>query len=343
MVVLALIAGCDWAAADGPWNDPDPDPSPVADARVSGRVCTPSGLHDAPGLAIELVDAADTIVGSTSTDPWGGWTVQLPPGRYTLEVGAGGNFRAFGVAILDGDSSVEAGDLCLERGTPQALLFRSVETEGTDLLDQRLAGLGLDHVHDGPSDSAGAAQILASPAGLVDYGIVALLGGLDFAQLAAQPNALDGLRDHLGSGGGLFLASEAWPILDALAPGSATRVGTAFGGFTVADVVDPVLEDQLQWPQVGLPVPKDGTLLVAGPDATPLLRSTVPVGDEAQATEVDLLFRLALGGGTIVVSSFLAPPPRADGWWMGDPGEVQTSDGVWEGRGAVLDRTLLQL
>jgi hypothetical protein len=74
-----------------------------------------------------------------------------------------------------------------------------------------------------------------------------------------------------------------------------------------------------------------------------LLRSTVPVGDEAQATEVDLLFRLALGGGTIVVSSFLAPPPRADGWWMGDPGEVQTSDGVWEGRGAVLDRTLLQL
>lgn len=310
---------------------------------VTGSVCSPSGLHDVPGVGIRLLDVTDDVVTETITDPLGMWSGEIPVGRFTLEVGGGGNFQAFDVVTVDGAAPL-ASSVCLERGTPQALLFRSTVAEATDLLHLRLSGLGLDHVHDGPSDAGPAAQILASPSGLVEYGIVALLGGLDFAQIAEQPGALDGLRDHLEGGGGLVLGAEAAPILQALAPGSVSLVPEpAFGGWVEADVTDETLAAQLDWPSVGIPVPKDGRLVVAGAGAEPLLRAWVPVGPDATLTQVDLLTRVAVGEGEVLLSSFLAPPPRADAWWMGDPADFSLPDGVWDGRGGVLDRLLLQL
>lgn len=340
---MVLVGGCDWAAADGPWNDGDESATAPVLVSVSGTVCAPSGLRDVPGIEVTLVDAADTVVGEAVTDPWGVWEAELPEGRFTMNIGGGGNFQAFDVVIVSGSEPIASGALCFERGTPEALLFRSAVSEATDLLGQRLSGLGLDHVHDGPSDSTSAAQILASPAGLVEYGIVALLGGLDFGALSVEAGALDGLRDHLAAGGGIFLGADAWPVLDALAPGTVSRLDTvASGGWVPADVVDGGLADQLQWPTVGVPVPKDGTLLRAGPGAVPLLTAWVPTGADGQAQEVDLLLRVSLDGGTVLLSSFLAPPPRADAWWMGDPAPVQLPDGAWDGRGGVLDRLLLQ-
>jgi len=341
---VLCIGGCGWAAADGPWNDRDqPIPESIL-VPVSGTVCSPSGLRGVPGIEARLVDPSDVVVGEAITDPWGAWEAELPEGRFTLNLGGGGSFQAFGVVLVSGSAPIDYGQLCLERGTPKALLFRSAVAEATDLLGQRLSGLGLVHVHSGPSDSDSAAQILASPAGLVEYGLVALLGGLDFETLSAEVGALDGLRDHLGAGGGIFLGADAWPVMDALAPGAVSRIDSvASGGWVPAEVVDPTLAEQLQWPTVGVPLPQDGTLLRAGPGGVPLLTAWVPTGAEGLVQEVDLVIKVSVDGGTVLLSSFLAPPPRADAWWMGDPSEVQLPNGAWDGRGGVLDRLLLQL
>ena len=252
----------------------------------------------------------------------------------------GGVFEAFD-SVLIGTSDLDVGALCLDRSTPQALVLRAPIAESTDLLGQRLSGLGLVHVHDGPDNAAEAAQILASPAGLVEYGIVALLGGLDADALASSVGALDGLRDHLEDGGGVLLAADAWPVLEALAPGAIRLLDeVASGGWLEAGVVSDDLAEQLQWDLVGIPLPKDAPLFEVI-DAEALVSATVPTG--AGDVTADLLVRVPALGGTVVLSSFLAPPPRADSWWMGDPAEVQLPDGAWDGRGALIDRVVLGL
>ena len=132
-------------------------------------------------------------------------------------------------------------------------------------------------------------------------------------------------------------------MLDALAPGSVQPLGLATGGFVLADVADPVLAEQLQWETAGVPVPKDNQLLLSGEGAEPLLSAVVREGLEGEGTEADLLIRVPVGNGEVVISSFLAPAPRVDGWWMGNPEAFELPDGAWDGRGAVLDRVLLQL
>lgn len=342
LVVLLALPACDWAAADGPWNQPSDDGPQSTVARVEGRICEPGGLRDVPGIGVRLLDANEEEVAVVTTDPWGRWDAELPSGRFSIEAGVGGNFEAYDAVLVDEGSDGNAGVLCLERGTPQSLLFRAPVAESTDLLGQRLSGLGLAHVHEGPGNASEAAQILASPAGLVEYGIVALLGGLDFSELASAPGALDGLRDHLAGGGGLFLSADAWPVFDALAPGSISLLAEpASGGWVLASIPSEPWEMQLQWPDVGVPVPKDA-LLFELLDGESLLRADVPAGEDGAIVTADLLVRVPVDAGTVVLSSFLAPPPRADGWWMGDPVEEQSPNGVWDGRGAVLDRVLLQ-
>lgn len=336
--LTGVLTGCDWAAADGPWNTVE-DVEEVVTHLVGGSVCAPSGLHDVPGLQVEVRNAEDAVVAEAETDALGEWAVALGAGRYTVEAGVGGQFAGFDSVVVDGDDV--GGRVCLQGGAPEALVLAGPAAQGSDLLRQRLSGLGLAHVHAGPSTTDDVIQLLASPAGLVDYGVVALLGDLDHAALAADAGALGGLRDHLERGRAVYLSSLAWPVADALAPGRLSVEGEgAAGSWVEADASD-LWAGWLDWPVVGVPVAKDLPLL-RGADGDALLTAGVETTGGA-VVSADLLLRWEQDGGTVVLASFLAPPPRADGWWMGEPDVPAGSDGAWDGRGAVLDRVLLQL
>lgn len=339
LALLGLVAapGCDWAAADGPWNQTD-DEDDAPSVLVSGSVCTPNGLRGVPGVPVSLTDAEDTLVAATTTDPWGAWQVEVAPGRYTVLAGTADGFSAgSAVQVAAEDEVLDAPATCFGAARPQAFVLESAAS--TDRLGARLTGLGLTRVHEGPSSPAAAGQLLGSPQGLEDYGIAALLDELDLSTMLSQAGAVDGLRDHVEAGGLLFLVGDAVPALDALLPGAVTALGgAAVTGWVGATVEDAVLEEHLQWSRVGVPYAKDTPLFQAG-EGDVLLRATLE-GPDGPVT-ADLLTRFPLGDGTIVLSSIPAPTPRADGWWIGDPEAWTQGDGSWDGRGAVLDRVLL--
>lgn len=327
---LLLLPGCDWSAADGPWNHGDDDDA--VGFTVQGSVCVPDGLRGAPAVAVRWSDTLEQEVFAGTTDPWGDYSVpDLAGGRYTVTVGDG-VFGAVGVANVESDAQLPS--LCLDRSRPQALVLRTELASATDLIDARLLGLGLEHVHEGPSDAADAGQLLGSPAGLVDYGVVAVAGELDFDALAAEPGALDGLREFLGRGGGLYLSGEAWPLLELLAPGRVTPSGVEGTGFFEATVVNAALADSLQWDRVGLRLDPGALLFEPSEDVAVLLEADV-------AGAVPVLLRTDVEGGTVVLSSFLAAAPRPGEWWIGEPDGQTLPDGSWDGRGAVLDRVVL--
>ena len=339
LLSMGFLSACGWSAADGPWNGLPLGPGDTASA--VGTICAPDGQRGAPGLTVRWVDALDAVLLLTDTDPWGRYSAEeVPPGRYTVEVG-GGVFEGLGVATLE-PGSTELPPLCLDRARPEALVLRTELASATDLVDDRLEGLGLEHVHEGPVDAAAAGQLLGSPAGLVDYGILAVVGELDFVALAEQPGALDGLRDFLGGGGGLYLSGEGWPLLELLDPGRVARVGFAEGGYLEADVADLALAEQLQWSRVGLRLHPGASLFAEGSGVQVLLAGDVTDSD-GNTVRAPLVLRLDVEGGEVILASFLAPAPRAGDWWMGDPSGSLLPDGSWDGRGAVLDRLILQL
>lgn len=341
LALLGLLAasGCDWAAADGPWNQTDDDDD-APTALVSGSICTPNGLRGVPGVPVSLTDAEDTMVAAATTDPWGWWQVEVPPGRYTVLAGTDDGFSAgTAVQVADEDEVLDTPSVCFGAARPQAFLLESAA--GADHLGARLTGLGLTRVHEGPTNPAAAGQVLGSPQGLEDYGIAALLDELDLTTILAQAGAVDGLRDHVEAGGLLYLVGDAVPALDALLPGAVSALGgAAASGWVGASVEDAELEDHLQWSRVGVPYVKDAPLFQAA-EGEVLLRATLD--GPAGPVTADLLTRFSLGEGAIVLSSIPAPTPRADGWWIGDPEDWKQGDGSWDGRGAVLDRVLLAL
>ncbi len=340
-IMASLLLGCGWSAADGPWNDPTTDDeSPVATAQ--GVVCAPDGVRGVPGLTVSWHDSLEEEVLRETTDPWGEYeAADVDPGRYTVEVGDR-VFTGLGIANLAaGESTLPP--LCLDRSRPQALVLRTELASATDLISDRLEGLGLEHVHDGPDDAGEAGQLLGSPAGLVDYGVLAVAGRLDFDELAAEPGALDGLLEFLGRGGGLYLSGEAWPLLDLLAPGRVAPSEVTTSGFVEADVVDMTLAEQLQWDRVGVRLHPDAVLFAPPEADVDVLLRGVVTDTDGQTYEAPLLLRTEVNGGTVLLSSFLAPGPRSGDWWMGDPSAQLLPDGSWDGRGAALDRLILQL
>lgn len=341
LVLGPLLLGCGWSAADGPWNSRPPVDEPTG-VGARGVICAPDGLRGAPGLSLSWRDALEAEVLRETTDPWGAYeAADLDPGRYTVEVGEG-VFTGLGIATLVAGEP-QLPPLCLDRSRPQAIVFRTELASATDLIDDRLDGLGLEHVHDGPVDAGAAGQLLGSPMGLVDYGVVAIAGQLDFEALAAEPGALDGLLEFLERGGGLYLSGEAWPVLDLLAGGRVEPATVSTTGYVEADVVDLALSEQLQWDTVGLRLHADSVLFdEPGAGVDVLLRGLVTTDDGAQY-DAPLLLRTEVSGGTVLLSSFLAPGPRTGDWWIGDPTDQLLPDGSWDGRGAVLDRLILQL
>ncbi len=339
-IMASLLLGCGWSAADGPWNDPTPDDEPAA-ATGQGVVCAPDGARGVPGLTVTWRDALEVEVLRETTDPWGAYeAVDVGPGRYTVEVGER-VFTGLGIANLDvGDSTLPP--LCLDRSRPQALVLRTELASATDLISDRLEGLGLEHVHDGPDDPGEAGQLLGSPAGLVDYGVLAIAGRLDFEALAGEAGALDGLLEFLGRGGGLYLSGEAWPMLDLLAAGRVTPSEVRASGFVEADVADMVLAEQLQWDRVGVRLHPDAVLFAEPESEVDVLVRGLVTESDGQTYEAPLLMRTEVNGGTVLLSSFLAPGPRSGEWWIGDPSAQLLPDGSWDGRGAVLDRLILQ-
>ena len=345
-VLLSLLAavGCDWAAADGPWNDP-PEPTPeVVLLTAVGEVTTPDGARPVAGAVVRLQDDAGTVaeVGTGST---GRFEVEaLPPGAYSVDVVAGHFGMTTVVELSEGPAVFDLGALRLSSTRPVVLDVRDAAAGSFDPVDERLGAMGLASVRVGPSTSAGAADLFATPQGLFEYGLVLIGGDLGWSSLTEDEQAMDGLRDYLEAGGGLYLSGEAWPVLEALVPGAVVVAEAVAGyGYVRADVDDVALLEGLAWDGVGVPM-VEGTPLfqAAGPGVEVLLSGEVDAVDGGPVAG-PLAVRTTFGAGRIAYVTFRAAEPRADEWWQGSPAPWSLPDGSWDGRGAAIDRVLLGL
>jgi hypothetical protein len=341
--ILLTSAGCGWAAADGSWNDPVPEPTPEISAAVAGEVLTPDGDRSVSEAAVELLNEAGARVGTGVTDPFGVWAFDgVPAGRYTV-LAAIGHFQSAA------DFDVEAAEvvvpaLRLSNTLPIVLDVRDEAGRAFDPVGARLEALGLVSVRTGPESGAVAASSFGQPQGLFEYGLVLLGGDLDWTLVAADVPAMDGLEDFVRAGGGLVVSGSAWPVLAALVPGVIEVVegDVAAFGYTEA-YADPTLVKQLQWQGVGVPI-REGMRLVEGiADHAHLALAGDVVTLSGDVVTSALAVEIELGEGTVLFLSFAAPEPRADEWWQGDPATYRLPDGSWDGRGAALDRLLLRL
>ena len=341
LACLSLLGGCGWIAADGPWNDP-PEPTPLAgvvDLRVA--VLTPDGGRAVAGAEVEVVDDDGAVIASAATGPEGeAWLLDVPAARLTLSVRTG-HLAAWRVIDPSPEPvEQELAPLRLEAGSPVVLDVRDADGRLADPVGSRLEELGLTSVRPGPESAAAAAQLFALPAGLYEYGLVLIGGELNYPALLADDQAMSGLWDHLQDGGGLYLSGGAWPLLLALAPGAVELSDEASDfGYVEARVADPTWAEHLAWDRVGVPMSAGLPVLeAAGTGARVLLEGEV---ETATGQRVD--GPLMVGVGAVVYATFAAPEPRPDEWWQGDPAGWELADGSWEGRGAVIDRALLQL
>ena len=297
------------------------------------------------GVAVVWEDALDAIVLDETTAADGSYAAEVvPAGRYTARLSIG-HFAGIGtVRVVDDEAAQELGALCLDRGDPRALVFGAEVDDPADAVDERLEGLGLVHVQLGPSTAAGMAEHLSTPQGLSEYGLVAVSGHLDYETLLNNSAGVGGIEDFLGSGGGLYLSGSAHQVLAALDP-EAIAVGEEQGRaqYVLASVVDPAVSEALGVEQLGIPLDSDTPL----PTAFGASWEVVVEGEvELPSGEVvlrPLVARGTLVGGRALYSAVRAPQPAAGEWWRGSPQDFSLPDGTWDGRGALLDRLLLEL
>ena len=344
LVMLFVVAqsGCDWAAADGPWNDveePTPEPPRLT---VTGTVVTPDGARPVHGAHLVLSDDAGAEVATATSDAAGRFTwSDVPAGAWALEVTSG----HFGLTTaVEVAAAGDLGDLRLSSTRPIVLDVRDADAASFDPVDERLAALGLASVRVGPTSAGEAAALFSTPQGLFEYGVVLIGGDLDWGPLVGDAAAMDGLADYVASGGGLYLSGGAWPVFLALVPDGGEVAGpSATFGWVRADVREEALEEGLLWDSVGVPIVEgDPVLVSAGAGVEVLLRGEVETNDGG-SVDGPLAVRLALGDGEIVYVSFRAAEPRADEWWQANPAPWSLPDGSWDGRGAAIDRLLLAL
>jgi hypothetical protein len=366
--LFPLLPACDWAAADGPWNAPPEGEEPTL-LRPLGSTCTPDGERGAGFVSVTWTDVVDDVAFESVSDAWGDWQgTPLAAGRYTVRLDAG-RWDGLATVVLPEPSSLTgSGDgaggdggpvrdlridpLCLGAERPRALVARGAGTAPTDAVLERIRGLGLLHAQEGPSDATALADLLATPQGLSEYGIVALGGGLDLASLTDDDAALGGLFDFLAAGGGLYLSAEAWELAESLLPGSVHPAAERSADhWTQAALLDPLLAEALQWGGVGLPLPEGAFVAAPFSEETGgppkgveiLAAADVELASGAALAQSPLLLRSHALGGALIWSAVPAPLPAPDEWWMGSPLPWSLPDGTWDGRGALLDRVFLGL
>ena len=337
------LVGCGWSAADGPWNDPTPEPTPEVRATLEVTVVTPDGARQVAGVALELLDPQGDSVAVGSSGSFGTWTVpDLPAGTWSVRARTGHFESAASFEVVDRDVVLDS--LRLSRSLPVVLDVRDEEGRTFDPVPARLEAMGLTSLRAGPESASVAAGSFAQPQGLFEYGLVLLGGTIDWAAVAADRAAMDGLEDFVRAGGGLVVGASARPVIEELVPGALDFVvgDVAAFGYTEA-YTDAALIDHLQWHGVGVPI-LEGMPLVE--DLAPHAHVALAGDVETVAGEVvtaALAVEIDLGEGTVLFVAFAAPEPRADEWWFGDPDPYRLPDGSWDGRGAILDRLLLRL
>lgn len=97
--VLAFGAGCRTA---GPLVGGDREP---ANGTISGSVAGPDGVAPVRDRLVEAVEVETGDRYPTTTSSTGGYTIELPPGRYRLEVDL-----ADGEELASGPGVVEVGE-----------------------------------------------------------------------------------------------------------------------------------------------------------------------------------------------------------------------------------------
>jgi|GEM_PF-2815880 len=327
------LTGCDWAAADGPWNR-DPTPPPAGDGALVGTLCTPDGRPvPAAELQLEPADGGDGVGVVTELD--GHFEVAgLAPGSWSLDATVGHFSLQRRVEVSDAESDLAA--VCLDPAEPRALVLRGPDAAWADRVLERLRGFELAIAHAGTDDAALAASLLATPQGLGDYDVAALGSGLASDAIVLHDGAMGGLRDFLGRGGGLYLSGDTWPILQALVPGSLAPHEHPADH----DRVEVQLLGDLAWhagrAQVELTIVAGQALFAAtGADVEVLAEGRVldAAGDKVDSP---LLLRVPVGDGAVVYSALRAPEPADEEWWVGDGvgGDL---------RGGLIDHLLLRL
>jgi hypothetical protein len=334
--LLLLCAGCDWAAADGPWNRPPPTPAAELGG-VDGVVCSPDGrpVAGAPVFA-EPADGSEPML--LQADEEGGFALpSLPPGSWTLSSAT----RHFsGERRVEVGAGVAAVELCFDSHEPRALVLRGPDAAWGDRVLERLRGFDLDIAHAGADDGDGVASLLSTPQGLADYELAAIGGGLGPEAIVEHDAAMNGLRDFLERGGGLYLSGDAWPLLEALAPGSLSPHGQpADHDDVLADVHGP-LAGWLGADAVALPVAAGQALFDATGATVDVLVDAEVRDAQRQPVVSPLVLQADVLGGTVVYVGLRAPEPEAGEWWQG-PSEAWGED--WDARAAVIDQLLLRL
>jgi hypothetical protein len=79
-VALAAVPGCRSGAVL------DPGENPSARGTIAGTVRGPEGVAPAEGRLVEAVEVQSGLRYGTTTNPAGGFSLMVPPGRYRLEV-----------------------------------------------------------------------------------------------------------------------------------------------------------------------------------------------------------------------------------------------------------------
>lgn len=347
LLLCALtLSACDWAAVDGPWNEDQPQAVPPDPVSGSGIVSSPDGSRPIYGVSLRWETALGEEAAAIATDPEGGWSVEgLEAGYYSLGASRG-HFSA--VQALSWDSPgqhFEEEPLRLSRYQPVVLDVRSPDWALEDLVAGRLEGLGLTAVRDGPTDVATAAELFAQPQGLSENHLILLGGGFDWSSLAQDEAALGGLEDFLAAGGGLYLSVEAWPVFNALAAEEVVSLHPepSTYQFVEADVLEPVLVEELGWPRIGVPLTAGQPILQVAGGAVRLLLEGEVEDALGAVVEAPLAIELDWGEGRVTLVGFRAPESRPDEWWQGSPAAWTLSDGSWDGRGALIDRLFFRL
>ena len=107
VVVLAVAAGCRRGA--GPIIDTTPGPD-VQRGTIAGRLEKPAGGGPVAGRLVRAVHSASGQAHEATTNPAGGFTIQVPPGDYRIEVQllAGEQLHESPDVVSVGPSQIEA-------------------------------------------------------------------------------------------------------------------------------------------------------------------------------------------------------------------------------------------
>lgn len=326
LLPLLGLAGCAWAAAEGPWNDGEDNGPSRHDVEFFARL----DAEERPFGPVDVV----TIDGDGVLEPLGALagdgraTLSLPEGRHEVLVGT--TLAQAAVSVVAPGPEVAVVLRCSEAS---ALVVASADAQWSDPYAARLRSLGFGQVHE-PEPAEGLG-VLSTPQGLGAYSLVVLLDSIAPAADSLDESTADNLRSFVEGGGTLWLQGRWGAVLPLVDGGEPTRWEMSPPTATV-ESRSSALSEALGWAE-SLPSPP-----VAREQAVALDRlAPILVRVAVAGAETLLHGRAEVGGGVVHWTNLRAPQPTPGRWWRGDPEPWILPDGTWDAAPSLVDHLLL--